>query len=341
MPDRHEKLSQALDLILSLAATRTGRTMADMMAEMGCGRRTVERLLAAIRQVCVDIEEVPTDEREKRWRMRPNALLGVVRMTSEEIAEIEAAARRLADEGLTERAATLRSAANKLRASMDEAAKRRAEPDVEALLASEGLAARPGPRVVVPEGVIETLRHALLAMRQIRLRYRSPAGQVRVHVLEPCGLLYGARPYLLAVKPGKPDAAVWRLDRVLSAEVAEESFTPRPGFDLATLTRDCFGVWREPPMDVVLRFAEGAAHDAEAWHFHASQTRERQADGTLLIRFHAGGIEEIATHLTQWGDAVEVLAPVALRQRLAGIGEALMRRNAPHTGDKKTSSVRS
>lgn len=327
MPERHEKLSQALDLIMSLAATRSGRTMADMMADMDCGRRTVERLLAAIRQVCVEVEEVPTDEREKRWRMRPNPLFGVVRMTPEEIAEIEGAARRLADEGMTERASTLRSAANKLRATMDEAAKRRTEPDVEALLASEGLAARPGPRVAVPEGVIETLRHALLATRRIRLHYRGPNGAVRVHVLEPCGLLYGARPYLLAVKPGKPDAAVWRLDRVASVEATEEGFAPRPGFDLATLTRDCFGVWRETPMDVVLRFDAGAAQDAESWHFHASQALEQQDDGTLLVRFHAGGLEEIATHLTQWGDAVEVLAPAALRRRLATIGNALIRRN--------------
>jgi predicted DNA-binding transcriptional regulator YafY len=325
MPDRHEKLAQALGLMMSLAATRYGRTVGEMMEELDCSRRTVERLLAAMRQVCVDIEEVPTSEREKRWRLRPNRLVGAVRMSAEEVAEIEAAALRLQQEGLPARAATLRGAANKLRAMMDDAARRRTESDVEALLASEGLASRPGPRVEVADGVIETLRHALLASRRVRLRYRGPKGDERDHVLEPCGLVYGTRPYLLAAKPGKPDAATWRLDRVAAVEATEEGFVPREGSDVATLMRDCFGVWHEPPMDVALRFDARAAADAAGWRFHASQVCEPQPDGTLVVRFRAGGIEEMANHLATWGDTVEVLSPSTLRERLAAMGEALVR----------------
>jgi hypothetical protein len=43
MPDRHEKLAQALGLIMSLAATRYGRTMTEMMEELDCSRRTAAR----------------------------------------------------------------------------------------------------------------------------------------------------------------------------------------------------------------------------------------------------------------------------------------------------------
>jgi predicted DNA-binding transcriptional regulator YafY len=325
MPDRGEKLAQALGLIMSLAATRYGRTVTEMMAELDCGRRTVERLLATIRQTCVDVEEVPTDEREKRWRMRPNRLVGAVRMSAEEVAEIEAAALRLSQDGLPARAATLRQAANKLRAMMDDGARRRAEADVEALLASEGLAARPGPRVVVADGVIETLRHALLASRRVRMRYRGATGEEREHVLEPCGLVYGTRPYLLAVKADKPDAVMWRMDRIASVEETTEAFVPRAGFDVGTLMRDCFGVWRDVPMDVVLRFPARAAGDAAGWRFHASQVLETQPDGGLVVRFRAGGIEEMANHLATWGEAVEVVSPPELRERLAGLGEALVR----------------
>jgi predicted DNA-binding transcriptional regulator YafY len=325
MPERHEKLATTLGLIISLAATRYGRTVAEMMAELACSRRTVERLLAAIRQAGVDVEEVPTDEREKRWRLRPSRLVGAVRMTIEEVVEIEAAASRLQQDGLPARAATLRQAANKLRAMMDEAARRRADSDVEALLAAEGLASRPGPRVVVGEGVIETLRHALLAAQRVRLGYRGTKGEVRDHVLEPCGLVYGTRPYLLAVKPGKADAVMWRLDRVTSVEATEEGFAPRAGFDVGTLMRHSFGVWREPPMDVVLRFDARAAADAAGWRFHASQQIEPQPDGGLLVRFCAGGIEEMANHIATWGDTVEVVSPPALKDRLAKLGAALLR----------------
>ncbi len=328
MPERHEKLAQALGLITALAATRAGLTIAEMQADLGCGRRTVERLLAAIRQACGDIEEVPTDQPEKRWRMRPSRLVATIRMTPEEIAEVEAAARRLVDDGLPARAATLRSAANKLRASMDDAARRRAEPDVEALLAAEGLAARPGPRVAVPPGVIETLRQALLASHLVRLDYLTPQGVARQHVLEPYGLLYGARPYLLAVKPGKADVAVWRLDRMRGLADTGQAFAPRPGFDIPTLMKDSFGIWREPPMQVVLRFTGTAAQDALDWRFHATQVAEPQPDGALILRFSAGGIEEMAAHLAQWGAMVEVLSPERLRSRMAQMGEALVKSHA-------------
>jgi predicted DNA-binding transcriptional regulator YafY len=270
---------------------------------------------------------VPTNGAEKRWRIRGSPLVGALRMTAEEVAEIEAAASRLAQEGYATRAATLRGAAGKLRAMMDQAALRRAEADVEAILAGEGLASRPGPRVRVAEGRLETLRHALLAARRVRVVYRAASGEEREHVLEPCGLLYGPRPYLLATKPGKADAAVWRLDRMLSVVETDESFTPAEGFDLATLMRDCFGVWRAPAQEVSLRFAPAAAAEAATWHFHASQTVEPQPDGTLLVRFRAGGIDEMAYHLATWGEAVEVISPTALRDRLAEMGRALLRRH--------------
>jgi predicted DNA-binding transcriptional regulator YafY len=38
-----------------------------------------------------------------------------------------------------------------------------------------------------------------------------------------------------------------------------------------------------------------------------------QADGSLIVRFHAAGWLEMAWHLYQWGDKVEVLAPDGLR----------------------------
>jgi len=326
MPERHQKLAQALALIQYLAASRAGRTLREIAEEMGCGRRTAERLLAAVREVCQDLEEVPTTEREKRWRVGPSSLTRVAAIRSEEVLEIEAAARRLAEEGLVERATILRRTVHKLRAMMDTAALRRAEPDVEALLAAEGLAARPGPRVELPEGLIDTLRHALLTSHRIALRYQGN-DSVRDHVLEPYGLLYGRRPYLLAVKPGKPDAAVWRLDRMEAVSVTNEAFTPRPDFNLQSLAGQCFGVWREPPLDIVLRFDARVATEAAKWQFHASQKQSVQPDGSLIVRLSAGGLEEIAAHLASWGDTVEVLQPDRLRQRMITLGHDLLRKH--------------
>jgi len=327
MAERHEKLADGLRLIQLLAGTRAGRTLNELAQDMGVGRRTVERMLAAIREVCGDLEQVPTDELQKRWRLPPSPLARAQPLTAAEAAEVDLAARRLAGEGLEERAALLRAAGDKLRAAMDARSQQRAEPDVEALLAAEGLAMRPGPRVQVPERLIATLREAILASRRIRLTYQPNGGEPRTHLLEPCGLLYGARPYLLAARADKPDAAVWRLDRVQAAETTNEPFIPREGFTLPALAAQSFGVWRETPHSVVLRFAGTAAHEARGWLFHPSQVLEAQPDGALIVRFKAGGLDEMAYHFATWGETVEVMEPAALRARLAVLGEALVRRH--------------
>jgi predicted DNA-binding transcriptional regulator YafY len=41
-----------------------------------------------------------------------------------------------------------------------------------------------------------------------------------------------------------------------------------------------------------------------------------QADGSLTVRVHAGGMREMALHLFTWGDAVEVIQPKWLKSFL-------------------------
>ena len=44
---------------------------------------------------------------------------------------------------------------------------------------------------------------------------------------------------------------------------------------------------------------------------------EENADGTLTVRFTAGGLDEMCWHLVTWGKSVTVGEPARLRQRLA------------------------
>ena len=341
MPDRpsqlvrHDKLARQIDLISRLAASHSGLSIDQMTSFLGCERRTVERLIDVLRDIYGDrLTFTEQDDRKKYWRLKPDpdVIRAVPRLelTREEALEVEAAALVLEQAGHLARAEVLRGLDRKLKLRLQDNALRRLEPDVEALLNSEGMLGRPGPRFAVMPELLRPLREALLINHRIRLRYRTPGKPTQEYVLEPIGLLYGMRPYLLAIRPGKPDAAVWRLDRVESVVVTEDGFTRPIGQDLRTLTAECFGVWREPAMDVALRFSAEAAKDARGWHFHASQTVTEEADGTLMIRFRAGGLEEMAMHLVAWGRAVEVVGPAQLRARLTELGEML----AGHHGKK-------
>ena len=57
--------------------------------------------------------------------------------------------------------------------------------------------------------------------------------------------------------------------------------------------------------------------------FHPSQSMEENADGTLTVRFTAGGLDEMCWHLVTWGKRVTVEQPVEVRQRLAAMCAAL------------------
>jgi predicted DNA-binding transcriptional regulator YafY len=112
---------------------------------------------------------------------------------------------------------------------------------------------------------------------------------------------------------GFADMRLWRLDRIVSVDLLDRGFRRRKDFDLAAYAARSFGVFQEEPIDVALRFEPDAADDAVGWVFHPSQTLEREADGSLIVRFSAGGVPEMCLHLFTWGTAVTIVAPASLR----------------------------
>ncbi len=48
-------------------------------------------------------------------------------------------------------------------------------------------------------------------------------------------------------------------------------------------------MFHEEPFDVAWRFSPRAAPDAREFVFHPYQVTEEQEDGSLIVRFHAGG----------------------------------------------------
>ena len=254
----------------------------------------------------------------RRWRLPGAALVGVVQPRAESLAAIETAARECEVRGGADRAALLREALTTLRAVMRPDALRRAETDIAALMEAEGIAMRPGPRAVIAAGVLPTLRRAILGMQLAVVRYTGPnTGEPATRILCPYGLLYGGRGWLVAAVDGLPEMRLWRLDRILSADLLDRGFQPREDFNLAEYAAQSFGVFQEEPIDVVLRFTPEAAEDAERWSFHPSQTLTREADGSLTVRFRAGGMLEMCWHLFTWGTAATVVTPDSLRRLMA------------------------
>jgi predicted DNA-binding transcriptional regulator YafY len=320
---RYRPAENLFRLARLLAGTRTGLTLDEIAGELGVGRRTAERLRDVLLDMFPALDSWDDEGRVRRWRLPGAALAGVAAPRAEAVAAIATAARECEGRGETDRAALLREAAAALRAVMRPDALRRAEPDIAALMEAEGIAMRPGPRPLIAAGVLATLRRAVLGLQLVAVRYANPGADApATRLLCPYGLLYGGRGWLVAHVDGLPELRLWRLDRIVSADLLDRGFPRREDFSLAAYAAQSFGVFQEAPQDVTLRIAPAAAADAEAWLFHPSQRLTREPDGALRVQFRAGGMQEMCWHLFTWGTAVTVLAPEELRAALATLTAA-------------------
>lgn len=307
-----------------LAATRTGLTLDEMATELEVGRRTAERMRDALLAMFPGMESWDDDARVRRWRLPGSALVGVVEPPAEAVAAVETAARECEGRAETDRATLLRQAATMLRAVMRPDALRRAETDIAALMEAEGIAMRPGPRPMIAPGVLPTLRRAILGMQLVVVRYAGPdAEEPATRILCPYGILYGGRGWLVAHVEGLPEMRLWRLDRIASADLLDRGFQRREEFSLPDYAAQSFGVFQEEPLAVVLHFIPDAAEDAARWQFHPTQSMTHEADGSLTVRFRAGGMQEMCWHLFTWGTAVVVIEPEELRLHLAALAQAV------------------
>ncbi|WP_366914171.1 WYL domain-containing protein [Marivita sp.] len=62
----------------------------------------------------------------------------------------------------------------------------------------------------------------------------------------------------------------------------------------------------QQPRDVEWRFLPEVADEAAGYMFHPKQQMERLEDGSLMVRFRAGGQQEMEWYLARWGDKVRV-----------------------------------
>ena len=313
---RYERIADIVRLAIRLQGAG-GLTLDDIGSEFEISRRTAERMRDAVEHAFGPLEYEDGDDGKRHWRLRSNILRDLIRVSADELVELETAAAEVERAGFEERAALLRDLAAKLRTLAGETERRRIEPDLEALTMAEGLAMRPGPRPRIEPGLLMTLREAIKAGRTVEFRYlgRTTGRRSRQRV-QPHGILYGSRAYLVGRSDWTEEMRYWVLANMSEAALTDESFEFDEDFDLEEFAGRSFGVFQEEPVDVRLRFAPEVAADAATFLFHPGQEMAHNEDGSLIVRFTAGGTREMCWHLFTWGDAVTVEEPESLRVQM-------------------------
>ena len=259
------------------------------------------------------------EDRKRYWRLVDPQLERLQPRQETTLEALEIAVQAAYDENRLRHANALRDLRDGLIARLSTKDAYRAEADADAVLSGLGQVMRPGPRVPLRPEIVESVIEGLRGPFRLQVIYSAPDAPPRI--IEPHGLLVGARSYLIARQPSRGEELLnFRMDRIKSAQCLNESFTLKAGFSLDEHAARAFGAYQDAEQygEIVWRFAPKAALQAAEFQFHPNQALESQLDGSLIVRFHASGWLEMAWFLYQWGDAVEVLAPQGLRDLTDG-----------------------
>ena len=214
---RYERLADIVRLAMRLQDAG-GVTLDDIQADFKVSRRTAERMRDAVEHAFGPLELADADDGRRHWRLPTTALRDLIRVSADELVELETAGAEAERAGFDERASLFRDLAAKLRTLLSPADRRRIEPDLEALTMAEGLATRPGPRPRIEPGLLMTLREAIKAGRTVSFRYLSRmTGRRSRQRVQPHGILYGSRAYLVGRTDWTEDMRYWVLANMSEA----------------------------------------------------------------------------------------------------------------------------
>lgn len=305
---RYARQEDLQKLALMMQGSAEGISFADIEREFGVSRRTAERMRDALRNTYPQIEELSGESGRKYWRFPPGSLGRMVEPTLDELTaghRATAIARREGDEVTAE---ALERLLAKVQAMFSEGRRRTMAADLEAQLLADGVAFRPGPREKIAPEILSALREAILAGVMISAdhRARGTTKLSRNTRLGPIAMLFGqGRQYLLAWSEYQDDLRLFALAGFERVSLESDVYQRPEGFDLQEWLSESFGIWREEAQDVEWRFLPEVADEAAGYVFHPKQRLERPEDGSLIVRFRAGGRQEMEWYLARWGNQVE------------------------------------
>lgn len=174
--------------------------------------------------------------------------------------------------------------------------------------------ARPTRSYQLQRSILGVLRRALLLQRTVVLYHRVPGYSDAVaHALDPYVLLlYQQGLYVLGRSHRSCAIRLFAVERVKDAVLMDKTFEVPPNFSVSDVDRRLFGLIDEEPQDVRIEFREEIAYLLRERRWHPTQTLTRGNKGKVLVTFHAGGQDELASWVLSWGSKAKVLTPASL-----------------------------
>lgn len=309
----YDKMHTILELAIWMQSNREGVSIQDIMHRFDVARRTAERMRDLILDKFPQTQVRVGENNIKRWYIPQGTLKDFIQFSAEELVALEKAIDYLQANNMDENSALLQKILEKIRANIVDKTYRHIDTDAEVLLEAEGFAHRVGPKIVVAKEIVQEIRRAILSFKQIEIAYKHKSGKVANYQLLPYGILYGDRNHYLVARHsdgyGGNKERYFILSNILSIELLDETYEIDSNFSLQSLAEQSFGVFQEKPFEVEWLFDKRVAEEVKRYEFHPKQSMQENKDGSVTVKFFAGGRLEMDWHLYTWGDMVKVIKP--------------------------------
>jgi len=162
--------------------------------------------------------------------------------------------------------------------------------------------------------------------RVLRMNYRGRERAETARDVEPLGVVcYGGAWYLVAWCRLRRDVRHFRVDRIHTLTLLDETFPVRPDFSLTKHLEQ--QVAQDEVLPVRVWFARRAFERARR-ESYATLVEERSRDGGAEFAFTTFSLEWMARWVLSFGRDAEALAPAKLRELVRAEAEASAQRHA-------------
>lgn len=119
--------------------------------------------------------------------------------------------------------------------------------------------------------------------------------------------------YLVAFCDLRQEVRLFRVDRINQLTVSKQKFSPPSDFDFKKYMGAAWQMERGQEFTFKLRFFGESVRFVKETIFHSSQKIMEEPDGSLIFTARASGQRSVIRWILSFGDEVEVLEPVELR----------------------------
>lgn len=301
---RYSRVSDIIDLATYMASKVQGITISDIMQRYNVSRRTAERMRDSLLNIFPEIDEIETNDTLKHWGFTNNIISSLINFQPKEIANLEQMQRRTTNKELknelNDTITKIKALANKRQTN--------AEENIELFMQTEGYAIRQMPQYNINIETLDIIRKALQTSKIVKGIYHGKKREI-----EPLGMIYGEKIYLIAREKSKGDGIYnYLLHKFTNLTLTEKNFNKKD-FNLQEYAKQSFGVYHGEILNVKLLFSKELAPEASNFNFHPTQKGKYNDDGTYTVTFKASGDKEIIWHVFRWGQGCKIISPKSLQ----------------------------